>query len=65
MHNIQGEEKDQIRHLGTYANELLSLNPNSKIVLQCLDSGDGPVFGIIYICLEHVRLVLHATASNL
>ena len=49
---IKGVGREQFAHLRSYADELLKSNPNSTVVIQCVDSNVGPVFERIYICLE-------------
>lgn len=41
----------QFTHLRHYAQELLNLNPNSNVVVQCADSNEGSIFKRIYVCL--------------
>lgn len=49
---VQGAGIDQLTHLKSYAQELLKLNPNSIVVIQCVDSNGNHVLERIYIFLE-------------
>ncbi|XP_058767184.1 uncharacterized protein LOC131640795 [Vicia villosa] len=56
MELIQGAERDQFTQLRSYAQELLNSNPNSNVILQCIDSTNGHVFVRIYVCLRACKV---------
>ncbi|PNX99504.1 hypothetical protein L195_g022770 [Trifolium pratense] len=49
---IEGAGREQFSHLRTYANELRNSNPNSTVIIKCVESNTGPIFERIYVCLE-------------
>lgn len=52
MQLVQGVSIEQLTHLRSYGQELLKSDPNSNVVIQCVDSNGNHVFEIIYVCLE-------------
>lgn len=52
MDLIQGAGMDQITHLRRYVEYLLKSNPDSNVVVQCVDSNEGLVFKRIYVRLD-------------
>ncbi|XP_058784134.1 uncharacterized protein LOC131658902 [Vicia villosa] len=62
---IQGAGREQFNHLRSYAEELLKSNPNSPVIIKCVDSDAGPVFERIYVCLEACKAAFATTCRPL
>jgi hypothetical protein len=62
---IQGAGREQFSHLRTYADELINSNPNSTVIIQCVDSNRGPMFERMYVCLEACKSAFSYTCRPL
>lgn len=62
---IQGVGREQFTHIGMYSNELINLNPNSTMKIQCVDSSGGPIFERVYACLEACKDAFATTCRPL
>lgn len=65
MELVQGDGIEQFTHLRNYGQELLKSNPNSIVVIQCVDSNGNHVFERIYVCLEASKAGLAKTCKPL
>ncbi|XP_050890051.1 uncharacterized protein LOC127095397 [Lathyrus oleraceus] len=62
---IQGDGREQFKHLRTYVEELLKSNPNSTVKIKFDDSYGGHVFERIYVCLEACKTMFATTCRPL
>ncbi|XP_028227169.1 uncharacterized protein LOC114408346 [Glycine soja] len=65
MEKIEGANKDQYKHLRSYAAELTEKNKNNTVKIKCDLTPHGPVFERMYVCLEACKSVFATTCRPL